>query len=357
MTDNHYDPGLHLFVDDAEVQDHPGFTRQVQQPARVQLEPVVRTDRPWEGHSVALWGSVLYDAEENLFKMWYHTDNAHFMCYATSTDGLLWDKPDLGIVAWQGSTATNIVYPPQGTSGFGIDPWGIVKDISDPNPAKRYKMGGYQQRPSDVPKTDNTNTPEERQTYMRSISDRHGMYSAYSPDGLNWTMNDPLLIPRGGDAGALTYDYAKKRFLAITRRYNCVDDHFVLLWKKYRRVIAISTSDDFETWSPLETVLKPDDYDADRDQMYDMVPFAYGNQYLGFVWMFLTDQDQGITELTTARELDCWKRVGRRESFLPVGTPGSWDDGWATCAANGPILKDGKLYIFTRVNDGMETIE
>ena len=353
MTDNHYDPGLHLFVDDDEVQDHPGFTRQVQQPARLQLEPVVRSDRPWEGHAVALWGSVLYDTEENLFKMWYYTygptesgDAVHFMCYATSTDGLLWDKPDLGIVPWQGSTATNIVYPPQGTSDFGMDPWGIVKDLSDPNPAKRYKMGGYRERPSDVPSADNTNTPEERQTYMRSISDRHGMYSAYSPDGLNWTMNDPLLIPRGGDAGALTYDYAKKRFLAITRRYNCVVDHFVLLWKKYRRVIAISTSDDFETWSPLETVLKPDDYDADRDQMYDMVPFAYGNQYLGFVWMFLTDQDQGITELTTARELDCWKRVGRHESFLPVGTPGSWDDGWATCAANGPILKDGKLYIY-----------
>ena len=103
MTDNHYDPGLHLFVDDDEVQDHPGFTRQVQQPARLQLEPVVRSDRPWEGHAVALWGSVLYDAEENLFKMWYHTDNAHFICYATSTDGLLWDKPDLGNVYWQGS--------------------------------------------------------------------------------------------------------------------------------------------------------------------------------------------------------------------------------------------------------------
>jgi hypothetical protein len=128
-----------------------------------------------------------------------------------------------------------------------MDPWGIVKDLADPNPARRYKMGGYQQRPGDVPTADHTNTIEERQAYMRSISDHHGMYSAYSPDGLNWTVNDPLLIPRGGDAGALTYDYGQKRFVAITRRYNCVGDHFVLLWKKYRRVIALSTSDDFET--------------------------------------------------------------------------------------------------------------
>ena len=30
-TGNLYDPNLHLFLDDAEVQDHPGFVRKVQQ--------------------------------------------------------------------------------------------------------------------------------------------------------------------------------------------------------------------------------------------------------------------------------------------------------------------------------------
>ena len=68
-----HDPGLHLFVDDAEVQDHPGFVRKVQQPARVQTEPVLRADRPWEGSAVQMWGSVLYDGDEDLLKMWYFT--------------------------------------------------------------------------------------------------------------------------------------------------------------------------------------------------------------------------------------------------------------------------------------------
>ena len=353
MTDNHHDPGLHLFVDDAEVQDYPGFTRQVLQPARARLQPVVRVDRPWEGQAVSLWGSVLYDRNEDLFKMWYYTygptdsgDEAHFMCYATSADGLHWDKPELGIVPWRGSAATNIVFPPPSAPELGMDPWGIVKDPADPDPARRYKMGGYQQRRADVPRADHTNTPEERRAYLSSIRDRHGMYTAFSPDGIHWTVDDELLVPRGGDAGAMTWDYAQKRFLAVTRRYNTVVDHFVLMWKRYRRVIAVSASADFKTWSPLRTVLKPDDFDAGRDQMYNMVPFAYGNQYLGFVWMFLTDRDQGITELVSARSIDRWQRVGRREPFLPVGAPGSWEDGWATCAANGPILKDGRLLIF-----------
>ena len=40
-----YDPGLHLFLDDEEVQDHPGFTRKVQHPQRVQEQPVLEPDR------------------------------------------------------------------------------------------------------------------------------------------------------------------------------------------------------------------------------------------------------------------------------------------------------------------------
>ena len=41
MSENElYDPGAHLFLDDEEVQDHPGFTRKVQRPER-HPEPVL----------------------------------------------------------------------------------------------------------------------------------------------------------------------------------------------------------------------------------------------------------------------------------------------------------------------------
>ena len=53
---NFYDPGLHLFLDDVEVQDHPGFVRKVQRPERVRTEPVLRPDQPWEGERRATVG-------------------------------------------------------------------------------------------------------------------------------------------------------------------------------------------------------------------------------------------------------------------------------------------------------------
>ena len=73
MDGSLYDPGLHLFLDDEEIQDQPGFVRKVQRPERAQIEPVLRPERPWEGRTVQIKGGVLYDEDEDLFKMWYWT--------------------------------------------------------------------------------------------------------------------------------------------------------------------------------------------------------------------------------------------------------------------------------------------
>jgi hypothetical protein len=213
---NLYDPGLHLFVDDEEVQDHPGFVRKVQRPQRVQAEPVLRPDRSWEGQSVQLWGSVLYDDDDQLFKMWYYSVNSelyertghgHFMCYATSKDGVAWDKPELGVLPCEGSSANNIVYPTPEAS-HGMDPWGVIKDIHEEDPAKRYKMGMYQQRPiadapQEEPHMDVQARNAVRKIYFDKIRDQHGMYAAFSPDGIHWTLDDHNCVPRAGDAGTL----------------------------------------------------------------------------------------------------------------------------------------------------------
>ena len=280
---NFYDPGLHLFLDDVEVQDHPGFVRKVQRPERVRTEPVLKPDRPWEGNAVQLWGSVLYDDDENCFKMWYYSSNndlyertgqGHFMCYATSKDGIAWEKPELGIVACEGSRANNIVYPPPGVH-YGLDPWGVVKDPQEQDPSKRYKMGMYQQRPTadapqETPTMDRQARNALRKVLFDKIRDHHGMYAAFSPDGIHWQLDDRNYVPRSGDAGALVYDPMQRRYLATSRRYETLMDHFVLEWKQYRRVIALSSSEDFVHWTPLKTIVKPDDFDDPRDQLYVM---------------------------------------------------------------------------------------
>jgi hypothetical protein len=96
-----------LFVDDALIDQASGLSKVVTRPEKFIDNPVLRPDRPWEprlgekgAHGVGLAGqSVLYDPDERCFKMWYLCSGPpgrSFWCYATSADGLRWDKPELG---------------------------------------------------------------------------------------------------------------------------------------------------------------------------------------------------------------------------------------------------------------------
>ena len=360
-TGNLYDPNLHLFLDDAEVQDHPGFVRKVQQPERVGDGPVLSPDRPWEGKAVQMWGGALYDDEEDLFKMWYYAVNMElynrdrtgmYICYATSKDAVTWDKPELGICESEGSTANNIVYPPPGCTDLGADPWGVVKDEHTEDPQKRYKMMVYQQRPTpDAPVFDEVGMTREekneaRKHLLRVIKDHLGGYPVFSPDGLHWTDGEDICVPRAGDGGTLVYDPMKRRYIATSRRYGTVLDHFVIEWKKYRRVISVCTSENFVDWSAQKTVIKPDDFDDPLDQFYVMTPCVYGNQYIGFLGPQEGATELGPTQLVSSRDLEHWERVGKREEFLPVGPSGGFDGAWATIAPSSPVLVDDTLYLW-----------
>ena len=57
-------------------------------------------------------GTVMYDDDERLFKMGYECANYpwsfNHIAYATSADGIHWERPNLGIVDFRGSTENNL---------------------------------------------------------------------------------------------------------------------------------------------------------------------------------------------------------------------------------------------------------
>ena len=124
--------------------------------------PLFEEDNPWERRFDNLYANIIYDEEEQLYKCWYSpfivSNSSKGMsiserkateygkhpqemgiCYATSKDGISWDKPELGLVEYEGSTANNIVW-----RGGGIEQWGgphgtgIFKDLRDPDPDRLY---------------------------------------------------------------------------------------------------------------------------------------------------------------------------------------------------------------------------
>ena len=80
------------------------------------------------------------------------------LCYATSKDGIHWEKPELGIVDFHGSKKNNIVL--RGEHGIGV-----LEDPHETDPQKRYKA-------------------------IKPFKHRTQVW--FWPDGLNWTEQKAL---------------------------------------------------------------------------------------------------------------------------------------------------------------------
>ena len=74
--------------------------------------------------------------------MWYlgvGPDNGLRICYATSKDGIVWSKPDLGLVEFRGNKANNLIDFPVGPKAFH-EPVVVLYEPEDPDPTRRFKM-------------------------------------------------------------------------------------------------------------------------------------------------------------------------------------------------------------------------
>ncbi|HXJ75824.1 MAG TPA: right-handed parallel beta-helix repeat-containing protein, partial [Candidatus Dormibacteraeota bacterium] len=128
------DVGRQLFVDDfliAETTLARTFHLATYHPAN----PVVQPDKPWEtkdanrAAAMVFSDGVWYDPKEGLFKMWYLVGEDAATGYATSSDGIHWNKPSLDV-----RPPTNIVQP------GGRDSSTVWLDLEEKDPARRYKM-------------------------------------------------------------------------------------------------------------------------------------------------------------------------------------------------------------------------
>ncbi len=73
-------------------------------------------------------GSVLRDEKTGAFRMWYAQANG--VLYATSTDGIRWERPILNIVGETNKTNLKLHSP------------SIIYDSFESDPKKRYKAIG-----------------------------------------------------------------------------------------------------------------------------------------------------------------------------------------------------------------------
>ena len=113
--------------------------------------PLFREDKPWEPRFDNLYANVLYDEQDKRYTCWYSpfiVDKAVSdtprekrsqvpyrprgremgVCYAVSKDGLTWEKPDLGLIEFNGSKANNLVVRGPHGAGMSISAMVTVSD-------------------------------------------------------------------------------------------------------------------------------------------------------------------------------------------------------------------------------------
>jgi hypothetical protein len=209
---------LELFVDDALVAMttrgaaltmHPPTPREV----------ALVADSPWEGTTCGHY-TVFRDGDR--FRMYYRGQTepmpgapkrSTVICYAESTDGIRWTKPELGIVEWAGSKRNNIVWNASEVAKNGA--FAVFKDANPACP------------------------PDAR--YKAVATKGRGLVPMKSPDGLRWSlMRDTPVITRGAfDSQNLAlWDAERREYRAYVRDFN--DDG---------RDVRTCTSADFVNWS------------------------------------------------------------------------------------------------------------
>ncbi len=299
-----------LFVDDAMIADTSNVNLTLHQPNKHTVggktAPVMVGDRPWETE-VALYGTTFYDEQEQVYKMWYRSlADTCYICYATSTDGVSWTKPTLNASSYQGSTDNNIC---GGFESFYTDGFGVIKDMKDPDPSRRYKMLTY-----------------------------HGgdkFAAMVSADGVNWSGPINSMTHQTGDVISMYYDEGLGKYVGLTKRY---------VGGKRSRLITFS--DDFENWTAPQVIMTPDGKDPATAHIYSHVGYEYEGMRIGYISVYDTATEKMDTQLVSSRDGLSWQRYRQRTSFLPLGEVGDFDSGMIIADGSGLVTKGGKIMIY-----------
>ena len=315
-----------LFLDDAVIERmEGGVKRRFHAAQKHPGNPVLRKTQPKEieGLGPMFWGSVIYDRDERIFKLWhqaltFHQPEIFNHLYATSEDGIEWTKPKLDIVG-----PDNRYNPP----GYGVGHAGmwltLRKDLAEKDPEKRYK-GFIQHDP---------------------------LWHVTSPDGFTWT-NQGMAAHFTDDTSTAVYHSGRDEYVKIGRF--CPDGRSMAL----RLMMACTSPGPLaEGNTPWHLVMLPDERDLSVDpwmQYYHMPAFAYEGVYVGLLGIYYSGPESGAseTELTFSRDGLNWHRVNQGTPFIAKGRPGSWDAGFGVVPGTGPVEVGDELWFYYAHYDG-----
>ena len=349
-------------------------TERLHPPVRLQREPILRPEHPWEARGVYFQGSVLKDGDT--FRMWYSAigqkrREEQYCGYAESRDGLHWEKPLSRERPCREWPETNVVYG----QNFNIAAPN-VHFYAQPRGGHRFfmsfdsrieqhqfqfvpKVGGlteadkrrYMRHPNYTPDFDwRKFWPNDQQTYR-------ALYFADSTDGLRWEPVDARFGIAGMSDGdhTVAWDPAA-RLYRIYFRDNRIDDNGARI-----RQVVTATSPDTVEWSAPRLCLESDAIDDPRvNQIHGMTVTQRDGVFIGLIQMMEIHQEAVAwnpltpfefarfhVQLAVSADGVRFHRVGERGEFFGTsGQEGTFDYGMVRCGGQWVFDGDRMLMYF-----------
>lgn len=189
----------------------------------------------------------------------------------------------------------------------------------------------------------------------------YAIYRFFSADGIRWTreVREPVLpgYPTrylDGVAADVAFTYWHPRL----RRFVCYHKvepenpnpapHDQPQNKHALRQFARFESRDGVHWSEPTWALARDETDGQFDpyiQFYGLSVHPVGDLYLGFVWLYHSNEGDFDIGLAYSTDTVKWERPFRDQYVLPKGPPGAWDSAMLFTSAR-IIEKDGLWWLY-----------
>jgi len=240
--------------------------------------PVFAFDRPWEGLYCA-YVTVLHNGD--LYQMYYRGlpvdaldgSDHEVTCYAQSTDGVHWTKPDLGLYEVSGTKKNNVLLAHQAPYSHNFSPF--IDSRPGVLAGERYKA-------------------------VAGVSGKTGLSAFVSADGVHWNPWGPRPLFNDDISADHVFDSQNVAFWSPSEQ--C----YVLYYRVYKdqiRSIARATSSDFLHWTHEGMMRFSNDPPTVREQLYtnQTAPYFRAPQvYLSLAARFMEGQSVFTPSTTQA---------------------------------------------------------
>ncbi len=336
-----------LFVDDFLIEDQRNLRRIFHPARKLDHRPLIRPDRPWEGHSVMLPAGAVpaFNREQQRYELEYMSAT-RYRLLAVSNDGVRWTKPKLGLVEFQGSRANNILekMPSRGHLGEEDEFGGLwdyrTRGTPDLRTATRVGSPKY------------PDMEFQRGTYLM-VRDSEGVrYLTTERPFMRTHLQVETLDSPTDNLGPMFYDERTGElvlyFAAHPPSMGRALVRYDNKWAVSRNLGRLTTRDGVNwnrsyIWAPPREHPKHQSYGMQRVK-------RIGDLYVAFFPLYDCGTQRMAIHLWVSRNGIHWEDLGGDQAWIPNGPDGSFDYGIVYGFAEGSEEGDRSVGLYHGTN-------